>query len=137
MGDIGLPFFETETNLEFYDTWTKTLGRQLFKFGGEYRKFYGIRTDVSGRGSFDFSQNLTGNPATANSGLGMASFLLGLSDSFGRDITLVQPQEKMWGLNFFGEDTWKVTPKFTLMLGLRWDYVTPIYTPQRRERWEP
>jgi outer membrane receptor protein involved in Fe transport len=129
MGDIGLPFFETETNLEFYDTWTKTLGRQLFKFGGEFKKFYGIRTDVSGRGSFDFSQNLTGNPASANSGLGMASFLLGLSDSFGRDITLVQPQEKMWGLNFFGEDTWKVTPRFNIMVGLRWDYVTPIYTP--------
>jgi outer membrane receptor protein involved in Fe transport len=129
MGDIGLPFFEHETNLQFYDTWTKTAGRHAFKFGGEFRKFYGIRTDVSGRGTFDFSQNLTGDPDVANSGLGMASFLLGLSDSFGRDITLVQPQEKMWALNFFGEDTWKVTPKFTLMLGVRWDYVTPIYTP--------
>ena len=59
----------------------------------------------------------------------MASFLLGLSDSFGRDITLIQPEEKQWRLSFYGEDTWKVTPKFNVMLGLRWDYTTPIYTP--------
>jgi len=129
MGDIGLPFFEHETNLEFYDTWTKTVGRHAFKWGGDFHKFYGIRTDVSGRGSFDFDQNITGNPDVSNSGLGMASFLLGLNDSFGRDITLVQPQEKQWRLSFYGEDTWKVTPKFTLMLGVRWDYTTPIYTP--------
>ena len=129
MGDIGLPFFEHETNLEFYDTWMKTAGRHAFKFGGDFKKFYGIRTDVSGRGSFDFSQNITGDPAVPNSGLGLASFLLGLSDSFGRDITLVQPQEKQWRLSFFGEDTWKIAPRFTLLLGVRWDYTTPIYTP--------
>lgn len=129
MGDIGLPFFEHETNLEFYDTWTKTVGRHAFKWGGDFHKFYGIRTDVSGRGAFDFNQNLTGNPSVPNSGLGMASFLLGVSDSFGRDITLVQPQEKQWRLSFYGEDTWKVTPKLTLLLGVRWDYTTPIYTP--------
>src|SRR5580698_7526098 len=129
MGDIGLPFFETETNLGFYDTWTKTMGRHIFKFGGDFHKFYGIRTDVSGRGAFDFSQNITGNPEVPNSGLGMASFLLGYSDTFSRDITLVQPQEKMWRMAFYGEDTWKVTPKFNIIIGLRWDYVTPIYTP--------
>jgi len=129
MGDIGLPFFERETTFQFYDTWTKTVGRHVFKFGGEFHKFYGTRTDVSGRGSFDFDQNLTGNADVPNSGLGMASFLLGVSDSFGRDITLIQPEEKQWRLSFYGEDTWKVTPKFNIMLGLRWDYTTPIYTP--------
>ena len=129
MGDIGLPFFEHETNLEFYDTWTKTWGHHAFKWGGDFHKFYGIRTDVSGRGAFDFNQNITGNADVPNSGLGMASFLLGLSDSFGRDITLVQPQEKQWRLSFYGEDTWKVTPRLNLMIGLRWDYITPIYTP--------
>ena len=129
MGDIGLPFFEIETNLEFYDTWTKTMGHHAFKFGGDFHKFYGIRTDVSGRGAFSFSQNLTGNADVPNSGLGMASYLLGLSDSFGRDITLVQPQEKQWRLSFYGEDKWKITPKLNIMVGLRWDYTTPIYTP--------
>ena len=96
MGDIGLPFYEHEATFQFYDTWTKISGRHTFKFGADIEKFFGIRTDVSGRGNFDFSQNLTGNPAVPNSGLGLASFLLGSSDNFNRDITLVQPQEKMW-----------------------------------------
>ncbi|MFZ0762237.1 MAG: TonB-dependent receptor, partial [Candidatus Sulfotelmatobacter sp.] len=129
MGDIGLPFFEHEATLQFYDNWTKTSGRHAFKFGADIEKFFGIRTDVSGRGTFDFDQNLTGNPAVANSGLGMASFLLGLSDSFGRDITLNQPQEKMWKTAFYGQDTWQATPNLTLTLGLRWDYLSPIFTP--------
>ncbi len=60
----------------------------------------------------------------------MASFLLGLSDTFTRDITLVQPQEKQWKWGIYGQDTWQVSPRLTLTLGLRWDYSTPIFTPK-------
>jgi len=130
MGDFGLPFFEHETNFQFTDNWTKSYGRHVFKFGGEVNKFFGIRSDTSGRGVFTSSQNLTGNPAVANSGLGLASFLLGNSDSFNRRITLVQPQEKQWRLGIYGQDTWQVTPKFTLMLGLRWDWASPMFSPE-------
>ncbi len=130
MGDFGLPFYEKEATVQFYDNWTKTSGRHTFKWGADIEKFFGVRTDVSGRGVFDFNQNITGTPSVANSGLGMASFLLGLSDSFGRSLTLVQPQEKMWKLAFYGQDTWQVTRKLTLTLGLRWDYISPIFTPK-------
>ena len=130
MGDFGLPFFEHETNFEFFDNWTKTSGRHVFKFGGEVEKFFGIRSDTSGRGVFSSSQNITGDPAVANSGLGLASFLLGYTDSYTRRITLIQPQEKQWRLGFYGQDTWQVTPKFTVMLGLRWDYASPIFSPE-------
>ncbi len=135
MGDFGLPFFEREANFEVFDNTTKTVGRHTFKFGGEVEKFFGIRTDVSGRGAFSFSQNTTGLfDSTCGStcpvtGSGLATFLLGLPFTFGRDITLVQPQEKQWKLGFYGQDTWQVTPKLTLTLGLRWDYMSPIFTP--------
>ena len=130
LGDFGLPFFEHETNVEFFDNWTKTSGRHSFKFGADIEKFYGIRSDTSGRGALSFSQNLTGDPATANSGLGLASFLLGLNSGYNRRITLIQPQEKQWRLGFYGQDTWQVTPKFTLLLGLRWDYSSPLFSPK-------
>lgn len=133
MGDVGLPFYEREANFQFYDNWTKIAGRHSIKFGADISKFFGIRTDVSGRGDFGFSQNLTGlnvpNDPSFQSGLGLASFLLGYSSSFGRDITLVQPQEKMWKWAFYGQDTWQVTPRLTLTGGLRWDYMSPIFTP--------
>ncbi len=59
----------------------------------------------------------------------MASFLLGLTDNYNRNVTVFMTQEKQWRLGFYGQDTWQVTPRLTLMLGLRWDYDTPMYTP--------
>jgi outer membrane receptor protein involved in Fe transport len=140
MGDFGLPFFEREANFEFYDNWTKTVGHHAFKWGADVGKFFGIRTDVSGRGTFTVSQSLTqlNDSATSGScttpasgdfcGSGLAAFELGLPSGFGRDITLVQPQEKYWKTSFYGQDTWQVTPRLTLTLGLRWDYMSPIFT---------
>jgi outer membrane receptor protein involved in Fe transport len=139
MGDFGLPFFEREANFEFYDNWTKTVGHHAFKWGGDIGKFFGIRTDVSGRGTFNVSQSLTQlndptclspiDPPTGFAcGSGLAALELGLTSGFGRDITLVQPQEKLWKYAFYGQDTWQVTPKLTLTLGLRWDYMSPIFT---------
>ncbi len=141
MGDFGLPFFEREANFEFYNNWTKTVGHHAFKFGADIGKFFGIRTDVSGRGAFSVSNLLTQNNDSAtngpcsdpapgtNCGSGLAALELGLTSGFGRDITLVQPQEKLWKYAFYGQDTWQVTPKLTLTLGLRWDYMSPIFTP--------
>ena len=140
IGDFGLPFFEHETNFEFYNNWTKTSGHHTFKFGADIGKFFGIRTDVSGRGAFSVSQSLTqlndspSGPCTKPAsgtfcGSGLAAFELGLPSGFGRDITLVQPQEKLWKYAFYGQDTWQVTPRLTLTLGLRWDYMSPIFTP--------
>ena len=141
MGDFGLPFFEREANFEVYNNWTKTSGHHAFKWGADIGKFFGIRTDVSGRGLFSVSQSLTqlndsatsgscSNPAAGTfCGSGLAALELGLTSGFGRDITLVQPQEKYWKTAFYGQDTWQVTPKLTLTLGLRWDYMSPIFTP--------
>ena len=140
MGDFGLPFFEREANFAFYDNWTKTVGRHSFKWGGNIGKFFGIRTDVSGRGTFTVSQSLTqlNDSATAGPctkpvagtfcGSGLAALELGLTSGFGRDITLVQPQEKLWSAAGYGQDTWQVSSKLTLTLGLRWDYMSPIFT---------
>src|ERR1700678_201978 len=140
MGDFGLPFFEREANFEFYNNWTKTVGHHAFKWGGDVGKFFGIRTDVSGRGLFTVDQSLTQlnasgsagpctNPAAGTfCGSGLAALELGLPSGFNRDITLVQPQEKMWKYAFYGQDTWQATSKLTLTLGLRWDYLSPIFT---------
>jgi outer membrane receptor protein involved in Fe transport len=144
MGDEGLPFFEHEANFEFYNNWTKTVGHHAFKWGADIGKFFGIRTDVSGRGTFEIGQSLTqlNEPSCTGTlapgsfcGSGLAALELGLIGSggqpygFNRDITLVQPQEKLWKTAFYGQDTWQVTPKLTLTLGLRWDYMSPIFTP--------
>ena len=130
MGDFGLPFFEHETNVQFFDNWTKTHGHHSIKFGADITKFFGIRSDTSGRGDFTIPQSLTGSLDDSGSGLGMASFLLGLSSNYNRRITLIQPQEKQWRLGFYAQDTWQVTSNLTLTLGLRLDYVSPMFSPK-------
>jgi outer membrane receptor protein involved in Fe transport len=133
MGDFGLPFFEHETNVQFYDNWTKTSGHHSIKFGADVSKFFGIRSDTSGRGLFNFGQSTTAlnlGQNVSSGGLGMASFLLGMPNSYNRRITLVQPQEKQWKIGIYGQDTWQVTSRLNLLLGLRWDWASPIFSPE-------
>ena len=78
----------------------------------------------NGYGTFTFRDRETGLPGFARTGSGMASFLLGEVDN----LNLGSPFDS-WvasgALGFFGQDTWRVTPKLTLTYGLRWDYFFP------------
>src|SRR5271169_5640449 len=57
----------------------------------------------------------------------MAGFLLGEVSQFTRYISHVEDAgERQWRFFFYGEDTWRVTPKLTLTYGLRWE----LYRPQ-------
>ncbi|PYV91123.1 MAG: hypothetical protein DMG05_08085 [Acidobacteria bacterium] len=105
-------------------TWVK--GKHNFKFGGEFR---GLQHNITGRGnqsgSFGFSHLTTGLRGI-NSGNSIASFLLGAVDSANMNYTTVDAQyarQKVYA--FHVADTWKITPKFSLNLGIRYDISTP------------
>jgi hypothetical protein len=61
-----------------------------------------------------------------NQGYGLASFLLGEVTSFRRYVstsTDAQESQKRWF--FYGQDSWRVTPKLTFTYGLRWELAFP------------
>ena len=57
----------------------------------------------------------------------LATFLLGDVSSFNRFVSSsLNASEHQWRYFFYGQDTWRITPKLTLNYGLRWE----IYTPE-------
>ena len=105
------------------------LGGHLLKFGAEARR-YNNNTLSPGAavGTYGFTVARTqanSSRADAVSGSEIASFLLGYPNSAAVDKNIDPSYRHHYWAAFFNDD-WKVTPRFTLNLGLRWDYEAPM-----------
>src|SRR6185312_941509 len=78
----------------------------------------------SPNGSVDFGGEFTG-PGDGSGQLGLADALMGIPDSLSYN-TLFNAQNRVHVPSAFFEDDYRVTPKLTLNLGLRYDYFSPI-----------
>jgi hypothetical protein len=110
---------------------TKVSNNHTYKAGAELiNDGFPAQINQNTDGSFTFSSAETGQPylnsttlGGGNVGFPYASFLLGMVDSG----NLKVPTNGKLGkheLGFYVQDTWKVTRKFTLDYGLRYDYST-------------
>jgi len=103
-------------------TFTKIVGAHSFTFGGDY-------TTIGYNGyqewpSVSFATRQTGNPEnSAEPGSALASFLLAVPDSAAHYLSpITTTGGKVWALFF--QDTWKVTSRLTMNVGLRYDKTT-------------
>lgn len=105
-----------------------THGNHFIKFGGMYR-WVRSRFDIAGnaRGTFGFDGSFTQNPQSrGNSGNAFADFLIGdASSGTLTNIFIGDLRYKYYG--GFINDDWKVTPRLTLNLGVRYELWTPPY----------
>lgn len=104
-------------------TWVKS--RQTIKMGVEYRVYQLNNSQNSSNLNFTFARNYTRGPnpntTAVNSGHGLATFLLGLPNG-GSARTGPFTTYTAKNVGAFIQDDWKVTPKLTLNLGVRWEY---------------
>jgi hypothetical protein len=121
------PVLQTEQQFQWVNNWTKSLGNHLYKWGMDFRYAQNLR--VPSRpprsGELVFDPAITQGPT--GGGLGLASFLLGEVSMFNRTVSQVfdvGERQRRWF--FYGQDTFRITPKLTLDYGLRWE----IYFPQ-------
>jgi carboxypeptidase family protein/TonB-dependent receptor-like protein len=102
----------------------KTKGRHTISFGGSIK-----RNRVFGdclTGTFEcFACSQTA--LVPGSGDGLASFLLGLPEAAGRAVGHTAGDMSGNTYSYYLQDTFRVSPKLTLNLGLRWDYASPMH----------
>jgi Carboxypeptidase regulatory-like domain len=120
------PLTESEQQFQFVNNWTRTQGNHTIKFGADIRYAMNLRvpSDQSRTGLLFFDQLGTSN--AGSNGLAMATMLLGDVTQFQRFVsTSLTAAERQKRTFFYGQDSWRVSPKFTLTYGLRWEMYFP------------
>jgi len=103
------------------DTLTWTKGRHNLSFGGDFTAHQINSRSGSGALSFDFPWTQTSGPGYPYDGFAYATFLLGYVDKASETVPYnLYGRQK--GMSLFAQDSYKVTPKLTLSMGLRWNY---------------
>jgi hypothetical protein len=117
---------------QFEDAVTWTHGRHNLKVGGQFWRQI-IKTFYAGNngqlGLMDFDGRFTNASFTssvAGTGDGGADFVLGLPFQYGRGVSTGQTWEQSSNIiGIYAQDTWRLSDRLTLNLGLRYEAHTP------------
>ncbi|MGH9453793.1 MAG: TonB-dependent receptor domain-containing protein, partial [Terriglobia bacterium] len=123
------PLNQQEQQFQFVDNWTYIHGNHTVEFGTDLRHLMNLRvpSDSHRAGEVSFCPAFTQGPGGAG-GLGLAAFLLGDVTNFDRYVSNVtNAAERQSREFFFGQDTWRITPKLSFNYGLRWEIYNPQY----------
>lgn len=120
LGEPGsMPNFKIHQVHQWLNNVSWNRGTHSFKFGVDLRW---NRSDIFGgassHGNIQFDGQFTG--------VSLGDFLLGLPASANLTSQL-QGQMRFQNYMFYAQDDWKLTPRFTLNLGVRYELTTPWY----------
>ena len=111
-----------------FGTLTKTYGPHTFKFGASLRKnqFNSYNPATSPEGTIVFDGSITNHGNAGNPNTQIADLLLGKIKTTSYEQAQPPTGRRNYNLGVFFQDDWKVTPKLTLNLGLRYEYESPM-----------
>jgi Carboxypeptidase regulatory-like domain len=125
-GDYGL-YAVPQNTYEINDSVDWVHGHHSFKFGatGIMRNAEYFRP-ISGKGYFNYGNGDFTGYATSEMLAGFTdSYSIGAQNGFFSNISYED--------GFFGQDEWRITPRLTLQLGVRYDIITRPYEVQNRQ----
>jgi hypothetical protein len=135
----GSTFFNNtdgDNAVQFNDFVTYSSGRHTFKFGAETR-FQQLNDsnhfDIGGQ--FNFQSGQTANDTTnGTQGSPIASLITGANEFAFNSVQTIDPGFRFFSPGFFAQDDFKVTPRLTLNLGVRYDIAYPRVEAHDRYR---
>ena len=131
------PVIDADNIFTVANNWNKIFGKHAMKWGVDIRRIRIDRFQPQGlnlgpRGLFVFSPGTTalkGGPAIGpfgGPGNSFAAFLLGATDYIGRTYMTVTPTNRFTDFASFFQDTYQVSSRLTLDLGLRYEIYSTV-----------
>ena len=134
--DTEGPYENKNRSMQFLNNTSVIRGKHTFRFGGEIRRDqYNQVGNQFARGQWTFDQQATQNPVDQKlrpapaQGDSFANFLLGQLYQAEAAVAIASAQFRATSFALYFDDTYKVTQKLTLSLGLRYER-TPPWTDQ-------
>jgi hypothetical protein len=117
----------------YQDDLTWIHGKHTFRFGYDYRRYVYTDRSNSNGGAFNFNPAQTNLPGySTQTGNAFASFLLGAANSASRNIAGYTSAFRQASHALYAMDDWKLTPRLTVNLGMRWEIIPPLYETTNR-----
>ena len=136
LGDFG-QFRIKQNTFQVSDSLTWVKNQHSFKFGGTV-----LMADLDsersqfGKGFYFYPDQVStpgGRPDAGRTGYEVAEMLIGTTAFTATGIPGFTPfKTRAFETSAFVQDDWRVSPKLTLNLGLRWDLFTPYYEQDDR-----
>jgi hypothetical protein len=128
IGTSANPQVFTDNTFNYYDNLTWQHGRHFFSIGGQatrYQQNYLNAGNVGFLGQFTYSGQFTG--LAGGQGYGPADFVLGRISNTQLASPLGNVGNRQWRIAGYFQDDFKLTPRLTLNLGLRYELDQPWY----------
>lgn len=141
-GDGG-PYLIPQTGLNYNDSLTWSKRKHTVKVGGNFiRRQLNLYRGNNAKGYFGLAGNGSGccaggGAGHVNTGYEVSDLLAGFVDGYQHGVPFGAVGTRSWENGFFAEDDYRVSPRLSLNLGLRYDVLTwPVEVENRQANFD-
>jgi hypothetical protein len=124
----NLPQIQRDNTWNFSTSLSRNVGRHTWKTGFQFTHFtMAYQQSLFARGNFIFNGGYTSDPQNPNTtGDAFADFLLGYPAETQRSVGNSQAYLQQNAYAAFVQDDWRIAPRISLSMGLRYEYAAPF-----------